>query len=194
MKNILENIIAQMTDAAALIKSLDVTSIKDTAIMLADCLQNRNKILLCGNGGSAADCQHFAAEMIIRFRASVDRPALPAIALTCDTSILTAGGNDIGFDNIFARQVSALGNKNDILIGISTSGNSKNIINAFDIAKEKEMKVIGLLGRDGGNILKKCDAAVIVNYGTTARIQEAHILIEHIWCDLIERQLFEEQF
>ena len=194
MNNILENIIAQITDSAALLKSLDANAIKDTAIMLAECLQNGNKILLCGNGGSAADCQHFAAEMVIRFRASVERPALPAIALTCDTSILTAGGNDIGFDNIFAQQVSAFGNKNDILIGISTSGNSPNVINAINIAKEKNMKVIGLLGKDGGSILKQCEAAVVVNHDITARIQEAHILIEHIWCDLIERQLFAEQF
>jgi D-sedoheptulose 7-phosphate isomerase len=190
----LENIKSQIFDAAETIKALDIIAIKDTAIMLADCLKNGNKILLCGNGGSAADCQHFAAEMVIRFRASVNRPALPAIALTCDTSILTAGGNDIGFDNIFAQQVSALGNKNDILIGISTSGNSKNVINAINIAKEKEMKVIGLLGQDGGFISKICDMSVVVNHNTTARIQEGHILIEHIWCDLIERQLFAEQF
>ena len=190
----LENIISQITDSASTIKTLDTVAVKDAAVMLANCLKNGNKILLCGNGGSAADCQHFAAEMVIRFRAAVNRPALPVIALTCDTSILTAGGNDIGFDNIFARQVSALGNKNDILIGISTSGTSKNVINAIDIAKEKEMKVIGLLGKDGGSILNMCDAAVVINHNLTARIQEAHILVEHIWCDLIERQLFAEQF
>ena len=190
----LENIITQISDAAATMKTLDVSAIQNTAIMLADCFKNGNKILLCGNGGSAADCQHFAAEMVIRFRASVDRPGLPAIALTCDTSILTAGGNDIGFDNIFAQQVSALGNKGDILIGISTSGNSQNILNAIEIAKEKDITTIGLLGKDGGTIKKMCDANVVVNHNTTARIQEAHILIEHIWCDLIERQLFSEHF
>jgi D-sedoheptulose 7-phosphate isomerase len=190
----LENIISQISDLTATIKALDITNINQASIVLADCLKNGNKILLCGNGGSAADCQHFAAEMVIRFRASVNRPALPAIALTCDTSILTAGGNDIGFDNIFAQQVSALGNKNDILIGISTSGTSKNVINAIQIAKEKEMKVVGLLGKEGGSILNMCDTAVVVNHNTTARIQEAHILIDHIWCDLIERQLFPKQF
>jgi D-sedoheptulose 7-phosphate isomerase len=190
----LDNIISQISASAATIKSLDATSINKSAIMLADCLKNGNKILLCGNGGSAADCQHFAAEMVIRFRASVNRPSLPAIALTCDTSILTAAGNDIGFDNIFAQQINGLGNKGDILIGISTSGNSTNVINAINTAKEKEIKVIGLLGKDGGNIKEMCDAFVIVNHNTTARIQESHILIEHIWCDLIERQLFPEQF
>lgn len=190
----IENITLQIADTIATINSLNVTAIKDSAIMLANCLKNGNKILLCGNGGSAADCQHFAAEMVIRFRATVDRPSLPAIALTCDTSILTAGGNDIGFDNIFARQVYGLGNSDDILIGISTSGNSTNVINAIKVAKEKGMKIIGLLGKDGGSIIKMCDASVIVNHKTTARIQESHILIEHIWCDLIERQLFPEQF
>ena len=132
-----ENIISQMLDSAETIKALDVSAINSAAIMLAECLKKGNKVLLCGNGGSAADCQHFAAEMVIRFRASVDRPGLPAIALTCDTSILTAGGNDIGFDNIFSQQVSALGNKDDILIGISTSGSSQNLINAIKVAKEK---------------------------------------------------------
>jgi D-sedoheptulose 7-phosphate isomerase len=118
--------------------------------------------------------------MVIRFRASVSRPSLPAIALTCDTSIITAAGNDIGFENIFAQQIAGLGNPKDILIGISTSGNSPNVINAIHSAKEKNMKIVGLLGQDGGKIRTMCDCAVVVHNNTTARIQESHILIEHI--------------
>ena len=176
----IEHIKSQITESALTMNSLDIDAINNAALLLVSCLRNGNKILLCGNGGSAADCQHFAAELVVRFRASVVRPSLPAIALTCDTSIITAGGNDIGFDNIFAQQVAGLGNANDILIGISTSGNSPNIINAIHSAKEKNMKVIGLLGKDGGEILTMCNSAVVVKNDITARIQESHILIEHI--------------
>ena len=189
-----EQILKQINESIETKKSLDILAIESSAKMLADCLRNGNKILLCGNGGSAADCQHIAAELMIRFRSSVIRPALPAIALTCDTSILTAGGNDIGFDNIFAQQVAALGNSGDILVGISTSGNSANVINAITVAKEKQMKVIGLLGMTGGKMLLLCDISITVEHQETARIQESHLLIEHIWCDLIERQLFPKQF
>jgi D-sedoheptulose 7-phosphate isomerase len=187
MKN---KIIEQINESIRLKSQLDIAKIEKIARILAECLRNGNKILLCGNGGSAADCQHIAAELVIRFRSSVRRPALPAISLTCDTSILTAGGNDIGFDNIFAQQVAALGNENDILLGISTSGNSQNVINAINICKEKAIKTIGLLGMDGGQLAKICDFSIVVNHKETARIQESHLLIEHIWCDLIERILF----
>ena len=189
-----EQILKQINDSIETMKSLDISAIENSAKMLAECLRNGNKILLCGNGGSAADCQHIAAELVIRFRSSVVRPALPAIALTCDTSILTAGGNDIGFENIFAQQVAALGNSGDILIGISTSGNSANVLNAITVAKEKGMKTVGLLGMTGGKMLSHCDISIVVSHKETARIQESHLLIEHIWCDLIERQLFQEQF
>ena len=189
-----EQILKQINDSIETMKSLDISAIENSAKMLAECLRNGNKILLCGNGGSAADCQHIAAELVIRFRSSVVRPALPAIALTCDTSILTAGGNDIGFENIFAQQVAALGISGDILIGISTSGNSANVLNAITVAKEKGMKTVGLLGMTGGKMLSQCDISIVVLHKETARIQESHLLIEHIWCDLIERQLFPEQF
>lgn len=191
MKTQIEN---QILDSTKTLASLDAVQINNCAKMLAQCLKNGGKVLLCGNGGSAADCQHFAAELVVRFRASVKRPSLPAIALTCDTSIITACGNDLGFDNIFAQQVSGLGNAGDILIGISTSGNSPNIINAIQVAQSKQMKTIGLLGNDGGKILAMCNAAIVVASHTTARIQEAHLLIEHLWCDAIERNMFPEQF
>ena len=193
-KNMKDQILKQINESIETKKSLDISAIENSAKMLAECLRSGNKILLCGNGGSAADCQHIAAELVIRFRSSIVRPALPAIALTCDTSILTAGGNDIGFDNIFAQQVAALGTAGDILVGISTSGNSANVINAFNVAKEKNMQTIGLLGMTGGKMLALCDISLVVEHKETARIQESHLLIEHIWCDLIERILFPEQF
>lgn len=161
---------------------------------LAKRLSAGNKILLCGNGGSAADSQHLAAEFVIRFRSSVPRKALPAIALTVDPSIMTAGGNDIGFDYVFAREVEAYGNSGDVLIGISTSGNSKNVIYAIETAKAKDLFVVGLLGGNGGKMLPICDMAIVVPSTETAIIQESHIMIGHIWCEIIEEILFPEFF
>ncbi len=151
---------------------------------------NQNKkILLCGNGGSAADSQHIATELVIRM-SKKNRRALPAIALTTDSSNLTAGGNDIGFENIFARSIEALGQDGDILIAISTSGNSENIVRAIQMAKEKKLVVIGILGNDGGKCLNIVDCAIVVPSSDTQRIQESHITIGHIICGLIERELF----
>jgi D-sedoheptulose 7-phosphate isomerase len=161
------------------------------AELMVSALKGGNKLLICGNGGSAADAQHFAAEIIGRFEK--ERRALPAIALTTDTSILTALGNDYGYDSIFARQVEGLGVAGDCLIGISTSGNSKNILVAMDAARGQGMKCIGLLGKGGGEILKKCDLAVVAPGSSTARIQEAHIFIIHFWAAWIERELFGPQ-
>lgn len=161
---------------------------------LANRLSNGKKILICGNGGSAADSQHIAAELVIRFRSSVPRKALPAIALTVDPSIMTAGSNDMGFENVFARQVEAYGNAGDVLIGISTSGNSTNVLNALKVAKSIEMLAVGLLGCDGGQILPFCDLSVVVPSYEIALIQESHIMIEHIWCEIIEEVLFPEFF
>jgi D-sedoheptulose 7-phosphate isomerase len=168
--------------------------IKQAASLLADTLQNGGKILLCGNGGSAADSQHIAAELVVRLRSHINRVALPAIALTVDTSILTAGGNDIGFDNVFSRQVEAYGNSNDTLVAISTSGNSENVLRAVYSAKKKGMRIIGLLGKDGGKIKDLCDISVVVPSSETARIQETHIFIAHLWCEAIEEILFPELF
>ncbi len=160
------------------------------ANILSEVYRNGNKLLLCGNGGSAADCQHIATELMIRLSHHIQRPALPAIALTTDTSNLTAGGNDIGFDNIFARNVDGLGNKGDALIAISTSGNSGNVIKAVEMAHTKGMKVIGLLGGDGGKLKPIVDLPVIIPSSNVQRIQEGHITVAHIICELVEDELY----
>jgi len=154
--------------------------------------KNGGKLLLCGNGGSAADCQHIAAEFMIRLSHHIQRPSLPAIALTTDTSNLTAGGNDIGFENIFARLIEGLGQKEDALIAISTSGNSPNIIKAVEKAKEKGITTIGFLGGTGGKLKDMVDSAVIIPSGNTQRIQEGHITVAHILCESVETTLYGE--
>ncbi|MDA0986638.1 MAG: D-sedoheptulose 7-phosphate isomerase [Bacteroidetes bacterium] len=153
-------------------------------------LKNKKKILLCGNGGSAADAQHLATEFVIRLNPKIKRPAIPAIALSTDSSNLTAGANDIGYDNVFARSVEALGNEGDILIGITTSGNSESVNNAFKIAREKKIITIGFLGKDGGNSKNLCDVAIIVPSNDTQRIQECHITIGHIIFQEVEQEMF----
>ena len=158
--------------------------------ILANAFKNGNKLLLCGNGGSAADCQHIAAEFMIRLSHDVDRPAIPAIALTTDTSNLTAGGNDIGFENVFARNVEGLGNPGDVLIAISTSGNSSNVLKAVEKAKSKKMKVIGFLGGSGGKLKSKVDLPIIMPSENVQRIQEGHITVAHIICELVEQELY----
>jgi len=155
---------------------------------IAQRIKEGNKILLCGNGGSAADCQHIAAELVGRF--GMERKALPAIALTTDTSILTAVGNDYSFDTIFERQVEALGNKGDVLIGISTSGNSKNVLNAVKKAKEIGLLTVGFSGKDGGELSKLADHCFVVKSFSTPRIQEVHITLGHVLCDFIEKYIF----
>jgi len=165
-----------------------VPKIESAARMLIMALKAGNKILLCGNGGSAADSQHLATEIVSRYKK--DRKPLAAIALSTDTSILTAVGNDYGFEYIFARQVEALGKKGDVLIGISTSGESKNVVEAMKAARSLGLRTIGLLGCAGGSIGEAVDLAIVVPCKNTPRIQEAHITIGHILCDLIERELF----
>ncbi|MCW8811186.1 MAG: D-sedoheptulose 7-phosphate isomerase [Ignavibacteriaceae bacterium] len=158
--------------------------------LLAGSFKEGNKLLLCGNGGSAADCQHIATELMIRLSHHIQRPALPAIALTTDTSNLTAGGNDIGFENVFARNVEGLGNKSDILLAISTSGNSPNIIKATHAAHNKGMKVIGFLGGSGGKLNEFVDLPIVIPSSNVQRIQEGHITIAHIICELVEDKLY----
>jgi len=158
--------------------------------LLSVCYKSGNKLLLCGNGGSAADCQHIATELMIRLSHHIQRPALPAIALTTDTSNLTAGGNDIGFENVFARNVEGLGNKGDVLLAISTSGNSPNVINAVETAHKKGMKVIGFLGGSGGKLKNIVDLPIIIPSSNVQRIQEGHITIAHIICELVEDKLY----
>ena len=162
------------------------------AELMLQCLMNDGKILACGNGGSAADAQHFAAEMTGRFEK--ERMELAAVALTTDTSALTAIGNDYGFDHVFSKQVRALGRAGDVLVGISTSGNSTNIIEAIKAAHERDMHVIAMTGRDGGKIaamLQDSDILLNVPYPRTARIQENHILLIHAICDCIDTMLLE---
>jgi D-sedoheptulose 7-phosphate isomerase len=155
--------------------------------LLINTLKQGGKVLLCGNGGSAADCQHIAAEFVVRYEKK--RQAMAAIALTTDSSILTAHANDYDFETVFSRQVEALGNDKDCLIAISTSGKSKNILRAAEAAKSKGLIVIGLTGFEGGELSKQATVSVIVPSVVTARIQEAHILIGHWWCGAIEEAL-----
>ncbi|MDZ4746541.1 MAG: SIS domain-containing protein [bacterium] len=162
--------------------------------LIASAAQAGRLIMLCGNGGSAADSQHIAAELVIRFRGSVERRAIAAMSLTVDTSALTACGNDYGFDRVFARQVEAFGSEGDVLIALSTSGTSRNVIEAVNVANSLGMTTIGLLGGTGGLLHNLCTASVIVPSAVTARIQESHILIGHIWCEQIEETLFPDLF
>ena len=158
--------------------------------LLVSAFRNGNKLLLCGNGGSAADCQHIAAEFVIRLSHEIDRPPIPAIALTTDTSNLTAGGNDIGFENVFARNVQGLGQNGDVLLAISTSGNSPNILKAIEAAKQKEMKIIGFTGGSGGKLKSLVDVHIIIPSNNVQRIQEGHITVAHIICELVENELY----
>jgi D-sedoheptulose 7-phosphate isomerase len=153
-------------------------------VLITDTLAHGNKVLLCGNGGSAADAQHIAAELTGRYK--TQRRGLAGIALTTDTSALTAIANDYGYDRVFDRQVEALANKGDLLIGISTSGNSKNVNNALKVAKELGCRTIGLSGRDGGGMNDICDINIIVPSDDTPRIQEMHIMIGHIMCQAVD--------
>jgi len=167
------------------------TPIAQASEVMVQCLLAGHKILSCGNGGSAADAQHFSAEMLNRFE--TERPSLPAIALTTDTSTLTSIANDYNFNEIFAKQIRALGQAGDILLAISTSGNSANVIQAIAAAHDRDMTVIALTGREGGSIatlLRSEDVEICVPAQSTARIQETHLLIIHCLCDLIDRQLF----
>lgn len=168
------------------------SDIEKVSEVLVNCVRSGGKMMFCGNGGSAADCQHIATEFVIRLSHNLERPAIPAIALTTDTSNLTAGGNDIGFVNVFARSVEALGRKGDCLIAISTSGNSVNIINAVNKAKAAGITAIGLLGCEGGKIKPLCDYSIVIPTNDTQRIQESHITVGHILCEIVERELYEK--
>lgn len=160
--------------------------------LIVSSINNGGKVLICGNGGSAADAQHFAAEFVGRFMKN--RKALPAIALTTDTSILTAISNDFGFDSVFIRQVDALCTSKDILIGISTSGNSRNVIEAFKCAQSKGAKIVALLGNEGGLCVHYADYSYVVSSIESARIQEMHLVIEHLICEFVEKQfVFDEK-
>lgn len=172
-----------------------VPAIAKAGNLMAESLLNGHKILSCGNGGSAADAQHFSAEMLNRFE--MERPPLPAIALTTDTSTLTAIGNDYHFDEVFAKQVKAIGQVNDVLLAISTSGYSKNVIQAIQVAHERGLRIVALTGKSGGEIAailsKEEDVEIRVPSSQTARIQETHLLIIHCLCDFIDKRLFSQE-
>ncbi len=164
-----------------------VSSIEKVATALVSCLQQNKKILVAGNGGSAADAQHFAAELVCKYEK--DRAGFSAFALTTDVSILTAWSNDHDFEGVFARQINALGSVGDVFFGISTSGNSKNVIKAIEMAKEKGLVTVGLTGNGGGKIKEFCDYTIVVPATVTARIQEIGLTVIHILCGLIETQI-----
>jgi D-sedoheptulose 7-phosphate isomerase len=189
MNERIESIIAQSLEVKRRYFNEHAADVERAARMLADCFGAGGKLLLFGNGGSAADAQHIAGEFINRFLPQ-DRRALPAIALSTDGGVLTCIANDTGFENIFARQVEALGARGDVCLAITTSGNSPNIVAAIKEARAREMKVVGLLGRDGGLCASLCDLALIVPSNDTQRIQETHNLIGHVVCELVELILF----
>jgi len=166
------------------------TQISKAIDLILEALKNRNKVLLCGNGGSAADSQHLAAEFVIRLNPRIQRRGLPAIALTTDTSMLTAGSNDFGYNEVFARAVEALGAEGDVLIGLSTSGKSESVNKAFEKARSMNIHTIALLGKDGGTSKDLADIAIIVPSNDTQRIQEGHITIGHIIFQEVEEELF----
>jgi len=177
-----DNLAAMSADDALL------GAIGDVAATCVTALRRGNKILFAGNGGSAADSQHLAAEIVSRF--AYDRPGLPAFALTTDTSILTAIGNDYGYEHLFARQIDSVGNAGDVFFGISTSGRSPNILNALRAARKKGLVTVGFTGRSGGPMPELCDTCLRVPSDSTPRIQEGHIVMGHIVCGLIEEQMF----
>lgn len=194
MENLLtEAIAAQLRETAANLRTMSEDADLHTAMAQAAnaciaALRNGNKILFAGNGGSAADAQHLAGELVSRF--NYDRPGLPAFSLSTDTSVLTAIGNDYGYERLFARQIEAVGNAGDVFIGISTSGRSPNILNALRSARDKGLVTVGLTGRLGGDMPALCDHCLRTPSDLTPRIQEGHISIGHTICYLIEQQLF----
>ncbi len=189
MKNLIQQSVEDSITAKKIFFAKNIEKIESCAAMMAQAFKKGRKILLFGNGGSAADCQHIAAEFVNRFQ--MERKPLPAIALTTDTSIITSIGNDYAFEDIFFKQIQALGNKGDIALGISTSGNSPNVIKAVKEAKDIGLSIIGFSGNKG-KLKALSDIPFCVDSDTTARIQEVHILLAHILCDLTERILFDE--
>jgi D-sedoheptulose 7-phosphate isomerase len=188
----MENIILKRFKESSEIKTRflreNLPKFLDVVKLVSHAFESGNKIFFFGNGGSAADAQHLAAEFVNRY--VMDRPPLPAVALTTDTSILTSISNDIAFEEIFSKQLRALGKEGDVAIGISTSGSSPNIIKAFEVGKEMGMKRIAFTGNNGGAISKMTDYALIVPSTSTPRIQEVHILVGHILCEMVEHSLF----
>lgn len=190
MKDIVKNILNESLKVKEDFINSNIIEIILVAEKIVQAFTNDRKLMLCGNGGSAADAQHIAAEFINRFE--LERPPLPAIALTTDSSIITSIGNDYSFNDIFSKQVKAIGVEDDILMAISTSGNSSNIISAAKAAKDMGIYVVGLTGNDGGKLKDLVNSCLIVNSTSTARIQESHILAGHVICKLVDYILFQK--
>lgn len=186
---VVEKNFRKLTETARRTERMLSMEVLEASKVIGRCLLRKGKVLSCGNGGSAADAQHFVGELVGHFMLD-ERPGLPAISLTADTSVITALSNDYGYDQVFARQVESLGNEGDILIGISTSGNSKNVIEAFKAARKKDVLCIGILGKDGGRLKEFSDLALVVPSNNTKTIQEMHIHLIHTICELVEQQLF----
>ena len=186
MSKILNSAVATAKETLQSLVELD-PEVAKAADLIEQCLRARKKLLVCGNGGSAADASHFATEFVVRFMK--DRPAYPAICLAGDGGLLTAAGNDYGFDEIFARQVAAFGAPGDVLICLTTSGKSKNVKRALEEAKTRQLKTITFLGRDGGSTIGMADVELLVRSDSTARIQEAHQLLLHVLCEIAEARL-----
>jgi len=191
MRDIIQDLLLESIQVKEELLRTGVSRIKEISDMVIDALRKNGKVILFGNGGSASDSQHIAAEFIGRFKK--DRGALAAIALTTNTSVLTSLANDYGYDVIFAKQVEALGDKNDLVIAISTSGKAKNVIQGVKQAKKMNIKTIALTGGDGGELVKCADVSLVVPSSVTARIQEAHITISHIICEIVEQTLCQDQ-
>ncbi len=184
------HLLESMNVKKGILENTDIlTNIQKAAVLIAERMKNGKKLMICGNGGSAADAQHIAAELTSVLSQDVPRPGLPAIALTTDTSFLTANANDYGFEGIFERQIQALGRDLDVVLGISTSGNSINVLNAFEYARGHGMTPIALTGGTGGKIFSLAEISIIVPSTKVQHIQEAHITIGHIICELIEREM-----
>ncbi len=190
MREKIKNIISESVEVKNKLLETDgiLQSVETIASLMVKALKNGNRIYFCGNGGSAADAQHLAAEFSGRFY--IDRDALPAEALHCNTSYITAVGNDYGYDLVYARLIKGIGNKGDFLVGISTSGNSINIIKAFEVAREKGIVTVGFTGQAGGKMKELSDYLLNVPSSNTPRIQESHIMLGHIICQLVEEQYF----
>ncbi len=192
--NIIEEHLLESAHVKQKTAELCYTEILAASDLITQAYQNGGKLLLCGNGGSAADCQHLAAEFLCRLTKDFERPALPAIALTTDTSFLTAFANDYGYENIFARQIEALGQAGDVLLGISTSGSSVNVIRAMEKAQQQSIHTIALTGQmeigQMDSLATMVDVAIAVPSNNTQYIQESHLAIEHILCHLVERNLY----
>src|SRR5262245_21491525 len=193
MSDVSSNLNQAITDSVRTLQALKnlEPQVSMAADLISECFDRGNKLLACGNGGSATDASHFVTELVVRF--AKDRRGLPAICLASDSGILTAAGNDYGFDKIFARQVAAFGQAGDVLVCLTTSGNSTNVVRALEEAKARKLKTIAFLGRDGGSTAGMADIDLLVKDNSTARIQEAHQLLIHVLCDIIEARMEDDK-